>query len=353
MNDLGKVLVIEFTRYKTIVALMEQTHNSIHASIDNTEELPPVTDFILEGQVEKLAEFFNEIKGLFPLKNTKIHLSLPDSMVRIDLKESEMVAKHLWNAEFSKALKISNPRLEEEPHYFSIPMVTGHPVMDDRLVFTAVSVRKQYINTIINAIKKVNLPIPTIESGTIALTRFIDVWDRPYLMLNIEHDKMSLAVYFNHIGIDLVNEYFGWEEILHTSTGLKKLSDILFDQNARVRARKLATSIKETPIILRSQKANEIGTLIFNEEMQYIPFRFSPCQFIETDMNPILLEKNAIPIGLALRSIYERRNENAIISSFRSDTKRSVPGSRIQQIKATVTSYSNRLLRPFSNRSRL
>lgn len=334
---MAELIGIELNRYVTRIASVSiQNGNEIDKN--NLHEFPPIIDFIQTDQTDKITKFFFDLKSRIKFNNNEVFITLPDSMLRIDLRETDYVQENQWEDEFSKSIKQAIPQLSEEPYCFTYPLVTSHPDNEKRCFVTTVSVKRKFINTLLAGAKAAGIVITNINATAIALCRFINVWDKPYFILTVEHDRASLAVSFSNRGIDLAHESVGWGEMLNSSKGLEKILQQISIQNSRIRSRGLSTK-DQSPLIIVSEEAESIKKLLESSYSEIITVK-TPT-FIRTNFDNVIAFKYAAAIGSTFNILRERGQDYEDISVRGSNSNGRVRRTRLFEVKAKFNTLIN------------
>ena len=301
-----EIVAINIGRYKTEVCICDIKDGTIHIEKELIYGYESILDYIINCQDEKLSEFFVRIKDELKLGEAPIYLSIPDSIVRIDCRETTHEKPEFWKEKFKTALMDSIPVLAEEPHCFDWAMVKPHPKNSELCFLTAVSVKRRYVATLDNALKVAKFNYQSFEPASIAIARYLFDIVNPYLVLSVEHDRLTVSISFGPIGIDLVGADFGWDVILAGEFGIMKLLGILSPIDGRIRTRHLSND--EPPIYVFSEKAEEISEIL-QSKYEGRCLKINKCYpKIVTDIPARKQSDIAIFAGLALKIIAERRN---------------------------------------------
>lgn len=314
-----KKATIVFNDEYTSAALIKENKDGSFQLIKHII-MPSAIELIKKEDVNMLQDFFREIKQNLKLKKEPIFTSIPSYLLEIMAKGKIDYEVYCNNPEelITAGMKAINNKLstdsnqtvelKEENYYFDSPYMIK---VGKGLQFAATLVKRQYIDSLINASEEVGLNIISIEPEGIALIRFIEKWEEGFNIFSIYKSEALLYAYQFGQNISMFNKFGNnnYLNILHNHGEQKFYTVILAADDLNKSS--FSDNVEEWPIYINSIKDKEILEAMLPIVPIKMKSRFKILDGEKCFIGNIDEEEYSfypIAYGLAIKDIYERMN---------------------------------------------
>lgn len=271
----------------------------------DSEVMEPVLSYVISGETEQLTDFFLRICKLFRIKRKEVYLVLPDELVLMDCQERDIVDPDKWEDTIipwaAQLLKVS-----DDDYVITTPFVIKKK---DKLNITFAAIKKNFVNTLVQAASAADIKLVAIGSSSFALLRYLQNWDSEHCFIEIWEQSLAITGYNPVKGMFTLGwPSVGYQELLY---GPGDNDEILQYINRHdYMAFKTFDGLANTdiPIYLVSPKDIEITSLLSTFDVgKRLQSVVPPENVFSKSLTKDKINEFAVPIGMLLRSIFDQR----------------------------------------------